>query len=35
MEIYNTYIKGAMSYYPQDLMMGSVYQLVKNVKFRL
>lgn len=35
MELYNTYIKGAMSYYPQDLMMGSVYQLVKNVKFRL
>lgn len=31
-ELYNIYIKGAMSYYPQDLMMGSVYQLIKNVK---
>lgn len=35
LELYNTYIRGAMSYYPQDLMMGSVYQLVKNVKSRL
>lgn len=34
-ELYDTYIKGAMSYYPRDLMMGSVYQLVKNVKSRL
>ena len=35
MELYNTYIKVDIPYYPQDLMMGSVYQLVKNVKSRL
>lgn len=34
-ELYNMYIKGAMSYYPQDLMMGSVYMMVKNVKSRI
>lgn len=34
-ELYNKYIKGAMSYYPRDLMEGSVYMMVKNVKARI
>lgn len=34
-ELYDRYIKGAMSYYPPDLMMGSVSMLVKNVKNRM
>lgn len=33
--LYDKYIKGGMSYYPRDLMMGSVYMLVKNVKNRI
>ncbi|MDD2586958.1 MAG: MBL fold metallo-hydrolase [Syntrophomonadaceae bacterium] len=34
-ELFNTYIKGALSYYPEDMMLGSMYLLVKNVKSRL
>lgn len=34
-DLYDKYIKGGMSYYPRDLMMGSVYGLVKNVVKRI
>lgn len=34
-DLYDKFIKGGMSYYPRDLMMGSVYMLVKNVKSRI
>lgn len=34
-ELFNTYIKGALTYYPEDMMLGSVNLLVKNVKSRL
>jgi glyoxylase-like metal-dependent hydrolase (beta-lactamase superfamily II) len=30
--LYSQYIKGALAYYPEDMMLGSMYQLIKSVK---
>jgi len=31
-ELFAKYITGALAYYPEDMMLGSMYQLVKSVK---
>lgn len=34
-QLFNTFIKDAMAYYPADMMLGSMYQLIKNVRSRI
>ncbi len=34
-ELFNQYIKDALALYPPDMMLGSMYSLIKNVKTRL
>ncbi len=34
-ELFQTYIKGGLAFYPRNMMLGSMYQLIKNVKARM
>jgi len=34
-ELYQTYIKGGLAFYPRNMMLGSMYQLIKNVQARM
>ncbi|MEN6326556.1 MAG: MBL fold metallo-hydrolase [Syntrophomonas sp.] len=33
--LFDRYIKGGLAYYPEDMMLGSMYLLIKNVKRKL
>lgn len=34
-ELFQTYIKGGLAFYPRHMMLGSMYQLIKNVQARM
>lgn len=34
-ELFQTYIKGGLAFYPRNMMLGSMYQLIKNVQARM